>query len=221
MDDLLIREKLKKWLPESAINQAIHSIRMNSGKRIEKIRLLEKAEKKLNELDRVLNQIEREFPGVYERLDDVPRLMRLSRTQFKLGEEESLKDTMKLLSTSIGLRIGSYKNSPKANEIRRTETGDTQFFVTNNAKDDYSLIRELERIWQNHSNSSITLSDDNPFMIFLSICLNQGAEDKSHNARKLYERCRTKADYWGQSRDEVEASTDKIREKKSKSVPDS
>lgn len=200
MDEQSLREKLSRWFPDFITGQIINTINSHKGTRVDKKRILEKALTQIKALDKTLKQINREFPAVYERLDDFPRLRRLAKDGFNNQNEESLADTIKLIENSIGIRLNSFTKSLTANSFKRTESGDFQHYITNNEKDDFQLIMELEQLWEVSTELPIKKSNDNEFMIFLSLCLYDGDESKSEAARKLYERCRTPAEYFGQKR---------------------
>lgn len=200
MDKKDLRDQLSRWFPDFKVGQIINIIESHKGDRVGKKKIVNKALKQIQELDKTLKQIEREFPAVYEKLDDIPRLSRLAKEGFNNQREESLADTIKLIENSIGVRLNSFTKSPTANSFKRTENGDSQYYSTNNEKDKFQLVMELEQLWEVCTRIPIKKSDDNEFMIFLSVCLYEGDESKSDAARKLYERCRTPAEYFGQRR---------------------
>ena len=119
---------------------------------------------------------------------------------FNNQREESLSETIHLIENSIGLKLNSFTKSPTANSYKRTENGEGQYYITNNEKNDFQLVMELEQLWEVSTQIPIKKSDDNEFMIFLSLCLYDGDESKSEAARKLYERCRDPAEHFGQKR---------------------
>ena len=161
MDEQSLRKKLSRWFPDFKIGQILNTINSHKGTRVDKQKILNKALKQIKDLDRTLKQIERQFPAVYERLDEFPRLTRLAKEGFNNQREESLSETIRLVENSIGVRLNSFTKSPTANSFKRTENGEGQYSYTNNEKDDFQLVMELERLWEVSTQILIKKSNDN------------------------------------------------------------
>ncbi len=199
MDEEYVHTRLLKWFPDFKANQILSIIKSHKGKITEKEKILKKALKQIQDLDGTLKQIETQFPAVYERLDDFPRLSRMAKEGFNNQKEESLSDTIKLLENSIGVRLNSFTKSPTANSFKRSKNGERQYYITNNKGDNYQLTMELEQQWEGSTQIPISGSADNEFMTFLGLCL-YGDDSKSDNAARFYNRCRAPAEHWGQKR---------------------
>lgn len=152
---------------------------------------LQDAQKKIKELQKILDRIELMNDITWPMLEGNCRALKVFSADTNY---EPILKALADIESAIGLTLNEITKKGKG--VSRHKNGTNKFYVTNNDGMNYFAIKFLEKQWAfNTKEKDVSTGKNSPFAEFLSVCLYADTVN-AEKCAKQYERTKTKTNVW-------------------------